>query len=173
MSTAHCIPGLEFGSELVAFDDYGFIAIDRAGRSIELLRQDGQPVASVAEDDIVLGSSNKLLVIDHGTGANDETAFTVTDRDFAVPHRLNWAPSGDAGTPVVATAWSPSVAYPEIAFLTCNEDRYQLQIYDLEGRLNHAVDPGRIHLAELNRHVLSPMPRTCPSSAKLPPSPEV
>ena len=144
LTALSCIRGLAFGTELVAFDDYGFITIDRAGRSIERLRPDGQRVASVAGDDIVLGPSERLLVIDRGVDTTDETTFTVISRDFTDPVRLDWAPSDPAGTPIVA-AWSPSVVYPEIAFLIWAEDHHQLQVYDLEGHLNHTVDlEGRV-----------------------------
>ncbi len=139
--TANCAPGPERGSELVAFDDHGFIVIDRVGRSIVRLDRDGQRVASMAGDHIVLGPHDRVTVVDSELGIGNEVMFTVSNQDFTDPQRLDWAPFSASTTPAVA-AWSPSVAYPEIAFLTWNEDHYELEVYDVDGRLNHAVDLG-------------------------------
>ncbi len=144
LPSPRCVDGPAVGFQLVGFDDEGFIAFDGVGRSVIRLDGEGHTTASMTGDDVVLGPSNMLIVVDRGTGTSGETTFTVAGRDLTAPSRLDWAPPNATGTPTVA-AWSPSVAYPEIAFMTWDEDHYQLQVYDLEGRLNHAVDlEGRV-----------------------------
>ncbi|MDH5502829.1 MAG: hypothetical protein OEY98_02245 [Acidimicrobiia bacterium] len=155
--TANCASGPGFGFQLVAFDDEGFIFIDRAGQSIVRLGQDRQRVAGMAGDHVMPGPRDRLTVVDGGSGA--EVMFTVDGRDFTNPQRLDWAPFSASTTPAVA-AWSPSMVYPEIAFLTWNEDHYELQVYDLDGRLNHAVDiagmPGGLEWDSTGRYLLIP-----------------
>jgi hypothetical protein len=153
-----CLPGPALRYQLVGFDESGFLAIDRAGRSIIQIGLDGGTIASVTGDDVARGPLGTTLIVERDPrGAG--TVFTTTDAQFANPQRLDWAPPTADGSPVVA-AWSPSVTYPEIAFLTWENNRFQLQVWDLDGNLNHSIDlPGRLWGLEWDstgRYILIP-----------------
>jgi hypothetical protein len=152
-----CVPATD-EQYLVGFDDGGFLTIDYAGRTIVRLGPDGQKIASTTGDHVALGPAGAVLVIVRDF-PGEGTIFTTNNLDFTNPVRLEWAPSDSTGTPVVA-AWSPSVSYPEIAFITLVDHQFQMQVWGLDGELRHSLDlEGRVWDIEWDstgRYILIP-----------------
>ena len=156
-STPVCVPRAN-EDRLVGFDDGGFLTIDQAGREIVRLGPDGQKIASVTGDDVAVGPTGTVLVVGRYP-RGEGTIFTINNLDFTNPQTLDWAPPNATGALVVA-AWSPSVSYPEIAFITLVDDQFQMQVWGLDGQLRHSLDfEGRVWALEWDstgRYILIP-----------------
>ncbi|MBK5268322.1 MAG: hypothetical protein JJE47_12895 [Acidimicrobiia bacterium] len=135
-----CVPGPAFGTRLVEFDNEGFIGIDGVGQAVSRYGFDGQRVGSVSGEYAWPLPSGDLLVAERDL-VNDRTIFTYVDGQFANPITLDWAPTIRTDEPVLV-AVSPSMAYPEIAFITWQNREPQLQVFDNDGTLTRTVALG-------------------------------
>ena len=132
-----CVPGPAFGTRLVEFDNEGFIGIDGVGEAVSRYGFDGQRVGSVSGENAWPLPSGDLLVAERDR-VKDRTIFTYVDGQFANPITLDWTPTIRTDEPVLV-AVSPSMAYPEIAFITWQNREPQLQVFDNDGTLTATV----------------------------------
>ncbi len=135
-----CVPGPAFGTRIVGFDNEGFIGIDAVAQAVSRYGFDGQRVGSVSGAYAWPLPSGDLLVAERDR-VNDRTIFTHVDDQFANPITLGWAPTIKTDEPVLV-AVSPSVAYPQIAFIAWQNREPRLQVFDNDGTLTRTVALG-------------------------------
>ena len=132
-----CVPGPEFGTRIVGFDDDGFLGIDDIGQTVSRYGFDGHVIGTISGENAWPRPNGDILIAERDR-VNDLTIFTNVDRNLANPNQLTWAPQIRTDAQVLI-AISPSVAYQEIAFVTASGEHQQLQVFNIYGELTHTI----------------------------------